>query len=153
MTALALALTLAQTVETLNIAALETEVLELVNRYRITRGLGVLQSNPEVASVARERSQQVADGYSFDHVGFRVRAEKVAAHVRYWGIAENLYRASGGSGFAERAVKTWRESPSHKKNLDGNYQLTGIGIAINKQGQVVITQIFVRPAVGVVASP
>jgi uncharacterized protein YkwD len=118
-----------------DVAALEADVLDLVNRYRFKLGLETLQPHEEIAAVARERSQQVADGHSFDHVGFRVRAEKVANHVKYWGISENLYRATGGSEFAERALRTWLESPSHKKNLDGNYQLTGIGWRSTTKGE------------------
>jgi uncharacterized protein YkwD len=33
--------------------------------------------------------------------------------------------------------------PGHRKNIEGPYEVTGIGVARNAQGEVYFTQIFV----------
>ncbi len=41
-------------------------------------------------------------------------------------------------------VEQWLTSPGHKRNIVGNYNITGIGIARDKQGKLYYTQIFLR---------
>jgi len=40
-------------------------------------------------------------------------------------------------------VRGWLESRAHRENIDGSYNLTGIGVARNAAGEVFFTQIFV----------
>jgi len=42
------------------------------------------------------------------------------------------------------AVKGWINSPGHQKNMVGDYNLTGIGIAKNNVGEYYFTQLFVK---------
>jgi uncharacterized protein YkwD len=41
------------------------------------------------------------------------------------------------------AVQGWLESPGHRENIEGPYELTGVGVASNAKGEVYFTQIFV----------
>ena len=41
------------------------------------------------------------------------------------------------------AVDGWIKSDGHRQNMEGNYNLTGIGVAMNPQGEYYFTQIFI----------
>jgi uncharacterized protein YkwD len=45
---------------------------------------------------------------------------------------------------AREVVDGWLKSPGHKRNIEGDFTLTGIGIASDKQGNIYFTQIFSR---------
>ena len=59
------------------------------------------------------------------------------------GIAENVGYNMGYSDPAGRVVERWLNSPGHKKNIEGNYNLTGIGVIQADQVTYYFTQIFV----------
>ncbi len=54
--------------------------------------------------------------------------------------AENV---AYGQMSAEEVVDGWLHSPGHRQNIEGDYNLTGIGVAQNKDGVIYFTQIFV----------
>ena len=69
-----------------------------------------------------------------------------AAGERYHGIAENIYRVRGSEESAEAAVAAWMSSPGHRANiLNADYRFTGIGIAVDEDGAVYFTQVFLTP--------
>jgi len=128
--------------------ALESEVLERVNRHRRAAGLGSLRSDPRIAEIARAHSRAMASGRRwFGHGDFDDRAQAVEARVaRYQRIAENVARQSRRrSDLSARAVSGWLQSSGHRQNIEGRYSLTGVGIAVSGRGEVYLTQIFVAP--------
>lgn len=42
------------------------------------------------------------------------------------------------------AVDGWMKSAGHKKNILGDFEETGVGVAISKEGQFYITQLFAK---------
>ncbi|NMG06437.1 CAP domain-containing protein [Brasilonema sp. UFV-L1] len=122
---------------------LERSVFDQINRYRASRGLPKLSLNARVSRQARIHSQNMANGkVPFSHQGFRRRVNAIP--IRYRSAAENLAFNLGYSDPAEEAVSGWLHSPGHLANLKGNYNMTGIGVATNKEGKVYLTQIFLR---------
>lgn len=79
----------------------------------------------------------------FSHDGFETRVATITKQTAsaYNGAAENV---AYGEMTAEEVVDGWLHSPGHKKNIEGNYNLTGIGVAKAKDGTVYYTQIFLR---------
>ena len=78
---------------------------------------------------------------AFGHDGFNGRVKTISKkidHVR--GFAENV--AFGDMG-AKEVVKMWLGSSGHRKNIEGHYNLTGIGIAKARDGNLYFTQIFI----------
>ncbi len=125
----------------INSRAMEKAVFEQINRYRTSQGLPKLKLNSKVARQARFHSQNMAMGKApFSHDGFKVRVSDIP--IAYKSAAENLAYNQGYSDPVQEAVKGWLESPSHLKNIKGNYNLTGVGVATNSQGEVYLTQIF-----------
>jgi uncharacterized protein YkwD len=80
----------------------------------------------------------------FGHGGFNERIE--AAGVPFTSAAENVGQNQGFDDPADQAVKGWLESHGHRTNIEGRYNLTGIGAARSRNGTLFFTQIFIlRP--------
>jgi uncharacterized protein YkwD len=45
---------------------------------------------------------------------------------------------------AKEVVEGWLNSPGHKRNIEGDFTLTGIGVAKNNKGIIYYTQIFTK---------
>jgi len=126
-----------------NYQDLKRGILELVNKHRTGMGLGPLKTNDDIAAAAEKHSRNVAaKKIPFGHDGFDGRMAGLRSKIkRTSGWAENV---AYGAETAEQAVEMWLNSPGHKKNIEGKYNLTGIGIAKGKDGQLYYTQIFVN---------
>lgn len=124
-------------------ASIEQAILEQVNHYRITHGKRALRMNTYVANEARQHSRDMANHkIPFGHQYFPQRVKRIYAHVKQpMGAAENVaynYKT------ASIVVNGWLKSPGHKRNIDGNYNQTGIGVVRDKQGRLYFTQMFLR---------
>ncbi|NDJ21596.1 CAP domain-containing protein [Nostoc sp. B(2019)] len=127
---------------TFKTTALEKSVFDEINRYRTAKGLPKLTLNANITKQARIHSQNMANGkVPFSHQGFERRVKAIP--LIYNSAAENVAFNQGYSDPAAEAVTGWVKSPGHLKNLKGNYNITGIGVAANQQGEVYLTQIFV----------
>jgi uncharacterized protein YkwD len=123
--------------------ALERAVHEQVNQYRQSRNLPPLTLDPRMSQVAREHSQAMAEGKApFSHQGFKERI--VAISIPYRTAAENLAFNQGYSQPDRSAVEGWIKSPGHRQNMEGNFNLTGIGVTQNANGEYYFTQLFIR---------
>ncbi len=151
---------------------LERRVHELTNKQREKNKAGVLRLDEELSRIARGHSADMARRRFFAHVnpdgkdatargkraGYVCR--KVDGTSFTEGLAENIYQGSLYSSIritgtsqaydwysfddlAEEPVKGWMNSPGHRRNiLDRNFGGEGIGIAIDDQGKVLVTQVF-----------
>lgn len=128
---------------TFQTTALEKSVFEQINRYRVARRLPRLTLNARITQQARVHSQNMARGrVPFSHNGFEQRVNAIP--LRYNSAAENLAFNRGYDDPANQAVIGWIDSPGHLQNIKGNFNVTGIGVATNAQGEVYLTQIFLR---------
>jgi len=123
-------------------AALETEILRYVNEDRKDHGLVPLQMNALESSLALKHSQDMAGKkVKFGHDGFNTRARTIQKTLGSTTIGENV---ASGNMTAREVVDGWLNSPGHKKNIEGNFTLTGIGFARDKKGDIYFTEIFSR---------
>lgn len=121
---------------------LEQQVHQLVNQYRVDRNLPPLKLDPRISRVARNHSQVMSRQGSLSHDNFEGRVQVVANTIPYRSVAENVAFNSGYSNPANQAVQGWTDSTGHRRNMEGNYDLTGIGIVKNTEGEYFFTQIF-----------
>jgi uncharacterized protein YkwD len=130
-----------------DLAQIEREVLQRVNRYRKTEGLPVLASDARIAEIAREHSRAMATGRTgFGHGGFKVRSQAVASRVPYRRVAENVARnARKPNEIPAVVVERWVDSRGHRRNIEGPFAVTGVGAARGADGSVYLTQLFVAP--------
>lgn len=123
---------------------LELKVNQQVNQYRKSRNLPPLTLDNRITQQARLHSQRMASkSVSFSHDGFEQRVNAIARQIPLSSAAENLAYNQGYSDPVTVAVQGWIKSPGHHKNMIGNFNLTGIGVAKNAQGEYYFTQIFV----------
>jgi uncharacterized protein YkwD len=119
-----------------------SEILKYVNEDRMTLGLGQLRIDEMESSLARQHSLDMADGkVKFGHDGFNSRAKAIQKSLGSMEIGENV---ASGPMTAREVVDGWLQSPGHKKNIEGDFTLTGIGYATDKKGVIYFTQIFSR---------
>ena len=123
--------------------SLSRQILIYVNEYRRSKGLPALQPNSYISSVALGHSRDMLTGRSpFGHDGFRQRIDQISGRLGKLHVAaENV--ASGPMG-AREVVDGWLHSPGHRRNIEGDFRLTGIGLAEASNGMIYFTQIFVK---------
>jgi uncharacterized protein YkwD len=130
---------------TTDLGSIEQAVHNQVNQYRANRGLPPLTLNATISEQARNHSQNMASGaVPFSHDGFAQRVQAIATKVPYRAAAENVAYNMGYGDPATKAVQGWLNSSGHRQNIEGNYNLTGIGVAQNQSGEYYFTQIFIR---------
>ena len=125
------------------ITDLEKAVNQQINQYRASKKLPPLRVDPQMTQIARIHSENMANGKAtFSHDGFEGRAKAIT--IPYQSVAENLAYNMGYSDPVRKAVEGWIKSEGHRKNMEGQFNLTGIGIAKNAKGEYYFTQLFVR---------
>ena len=121
---------------------METDILKYVNEDRVAHSLSPLQMNELESSLAAKHSLDMSVGkVKFGHDGFNARAKTIQKALGSTEVGENV---AEGSMTAREVVDGWLHSPGHKKNIEGNFTLTGIGYASDKKGDIYFTQIFSR---------
>ena len=123
--------------------SMEESILELINKYRASKGLGKLKMHSAITEESYKHSSDMANNkVPFSHDGFNTRAKRLGEKINgLKSVAENV---AYGQRSAKEVVEDWIKSPGHKMNIEGNYTQTGIGIAANKKGVLYYTQMFVR---------
>jgi uncharacterized protein YkwD len=134
-------------------AAKNEQYSELVNRvhrqvseFRRDHGLEPLTLERSISAEAREHSAEMArSGKTISHRGFNQRLEDIRKKIPYRAAAENVAAAAGHEDPARTVVEGWKKSPEHRKNMLGDFSLTGIGVAQSNNGTYFFTQIFIAP--------
>jgi uncharacterized protein YkwD len=128
-------------------AVLERDIFELVNRYRISKKLSPLVSDPEVQRLAQGHSSNMASGkVKFSHDGFKGRFDSLRkVNPLVAAMGENVATNFPGANSARNTVQNWIESPEHRKNMEGaEFTHTGVGVKVSKSGTIYFTQIFAK---------
>ncbi|MBO9199382.1 MULTISPECIES: CAP domain-containing protein [Niastella] len=122
-------------------ASMADDVLKYVNEYRRKKRLPALAMNSAMIAEAIKHSENMAARRtSFGHNGFQGRWNRISSALN--GVSEIAENVAMGSTTARQVVDRWLKSPVHKENIEGNYNITGIGIAADKKGVLYFTQIF-----------
>lgn len=157
---------------TLDIEKIKRRIHNLVNLERKKWSLKELKWNEKLATLAKSHSEDMAENKYFSHINkngedptkravrMGIEIKKVRGNTVFTGIGENIFKNSTYSKIliidekefyeyndeeeiARTTVKGWMESEGHKENiLNKNYEEEGIGIAINNDGEVYITENF-----------
>ncbi len=121
---------------------MEEDVLTGINTYRATLQLSPLTMNSFIRTECKNHSEDMADGtVPFGHDGFFDRSDDIKAELGSGNVAENV---AVGSNSAEAVINSWLNSSAHKANIEGDFDLTGVGIAKNSDGLLYFTQIFYK---------
>jgi uncharacterized protein YkwD len=122
---------------------LQEEVLIHINNYRQHHGLSKLIMDNRLVREAKQHSLDMAiHKMPFGHKDFEHRIARLHTQIKHSNAAaENVaYNYKD----APTVVEQWLHSPGHKRNIVGNYTMTGIGVARDHKGRIYYTQIFLR---------
>jgi uncharacterized protein YkwD len=122
--------------------AIEQAVYAQINQYRRTQGLSPLTLDERISQQARSHSQVMAQQRRLSHDGFDERLDALEQVISYRSGSENVAYNQGFSDPARRAVMGWLNSPGHRENIEGQFNLTGIGVARSSRGEYYLTQIL-----------
>ncbi len=124
-------------------AKMEQDVLYYTNQYRQKKGLQPLVLEKAASEQAYLHSHNMAARRAaFGHSGFEKRIATIEDQIgRIGGASENV---AFGHDEAKDVVDGWIKSAPHRKNLEGNFNLMGLGYAKDAKGIVYFTQIFLR---------
>jgi len=124
-------------------ADLESRAFVLVNAHRRGLGLASLVSDSDLAERARGHSTWMAGRGELDHSGFEQRYATSTKGFPAARFAENLGLAIGTEQSpADSTVARWLAEAAHRKNAEGPYDRTGVGVARSEEGVFYFTQLF-----------
>jgi len=113
------------------------------NIFRGQQHMPPLRWSQALHDIAAEHARQMARGeMPFSHAGF---SDRVARYpFPHLSAAENIAYNGGVADAAGVAVQGWINSPGHRKNLLGAFDLCGIGVGRSADGHFYFTQLFAR---------
>lgn len=124
---------------------MERETFDLINEYRKEKGLAELKWNDVIHKQCLGHSQNMASGeVEFSHEGFSDRVEVLKEELGSGAAAENVAYNWGSTDPAQTAVDGWIDSDGHRKNIEGNFDLSAVGIAKSEDGKYYLTQMFLK---------
>lgn len=122
-------------------ASEESDFVARTNAARAARGVGGLTVNAELTGVARRWSAKMASANSLSHnpnLAREVTAnwEKLAENVGFGSTVEDIHQA-------------FMNSAAHRNNiLDGALTHIGVGVVIDGEGGIWVTEVFMRLRAG-----
>jgi uncharacterized protein YkwD len=111
------------------------KLLELINQERVAQGKAVLQESAELMGVAWEWSYRMAKEKRLSH---RKNLLELCEKYDYRFMNENLHMELSEFD-PEKTVKSWMESPAHKRNLlEDKISLMGVGYSKAEDGTIFV---------------
>jgi uncharacterized protein YkwD len=121
--------------------AIEDDILRQINAYRQSKKLPPMSAHPAIEYEARRHSMDMATKkVPFSHDGFATRMKMIQSKIP--GVTAVSENVAYGSMNAKEVVDGWIKSTTHRRNIEGKFRLTGIGVARNEKNQLYFTQIF-----------
>jgi uncharacterized protein YkwD len=126
-------------------AALEQLLFSVVNAHRTHQGLNVLEWDESIAIVCRKHCRDMASGArDVGHGGMDFRVLMVDSMLDFICFHENVSSVEGLAHPASYAYIGWRESPTHRRNMEASASRTGVGAWISEDGVCYFVQIYIR---------
>jgi uncharacterized protein YkwD len=128
-----------------SIPTLETSIYNQINQYRQTLNLAPIELNSFLSEQARQYSDRVAKGeISFENSNFDSQFEVIQEKIPFQRVKVNLAYNQGYPDPATATVNNWLESSTHRQNMEGDFNLMGIGVAKNQENQYYFTHILLK---------
>lgn len=122
--------------------SIEIETLTLINNYRVSKGLNILQRINHVSYKSKEHVDYMIANNVVNHNDFDTRSSNIMKALGAKTVSENIaYNYNSAKG----AFDAWLKSDSHRVNMEGDYTHFGISIRENpSNGKKYYTNIFVK---------
>ena len=120
----------------------ELETLKLINDYRVSVGLTILERINYISGESEGHNNYMIANNVVNHNGFVNRSENIIKTLGAKTVGENIaYNYSS----PQSAINAWLKSPGHKENIVGNFTHFGISIRENTEtGKKYYTNIFAK---------
>jgi uncharacterized protein YkwD len=120
----------------------EMELADLINEYRISKGLNALEVVNHVSYKSEEHNVYMIAKKVVNHDLFEQRSNNIIAVLGAVKVNENV-----AYNFAtpNSALNAWLNSPDHKANIEGAFTHFGVSIRIDSlTGKKYYTNIFLK---------
>jgi uncharacterized protein YkwD len=124
-----------------NYISSESELVELINDYRISKGLNALILDNYVSKVSENHDNYMIEKNAISHDLFEARFKDIVQNLGASKVAENV---AYNFNTSNSTLQAWINSPEHKSNLEGNFTHFGISIKTNSSGIKFYTNIFMK---------
>ncbi len=120
----------------------ETELVDLINEYRVSIGLNALQTINHISAKSEEHNEYMIVNNVVNHDLFAERSENIIEVLGAVKVNENVaYNFVSPSS----VLNAWLRSPGHKANIEGNFTHFGVSIRENAAtGKKYYTNIFIK---------
>ncbi len=129
---------------TISVTAQEQILWNLLNQDRAQNGLPALTLDPELSRIARTKSCDMKENSYFAHESptyGNAAAMLKAFGYPYNGVGENIAHHAT----VEKAEAAFLSSSGHRGNILGSqWTKVGVGVCMDQNGFVYVTQLFVR---------
>jgi uncharacterized protein YkwD len=126
-------------------AQIVATLLQAHNRERADAGLPPLSANPKLDAAAREHARDMARHEKLSHEGSdESTPPQRIERAGYQGRASGENVAAGQENVAE-VMRSWMNSPEHKKNILGNFTEMGAAVVPAEDGRRYWCVDFGRP--------
>lgn len=135
---------------------LAAEVHAAVNEYRRGMGKAGFERNAGLDRLAQQHSEYLRAhrgsfslvGRNISHFGFENRVVVAKRALGMESVSENLLAGKRPGGYSGRdVVEAWNRSAGHHQNLWGDWECTGVGVAVDADGMIFVTQLYATRAV------
>lgn len=121
---------------------IELETMNLINDYRVSKGLNALEKINHVSYKSEEHDDYMISNNVVNHDDFEARSSNIIKAFKAQNVSENIaYNYNSAKG----VLDAWLKSESHRKNIEGDF--THFGISIRESpttGKKYYTNIFVK---------
>jgi uncharacterized protein YkwD len=120
---------------------IELQTMKLINDYRVSNGLGLLEVINHVSFKAEEHNNYMIEKNLASHDDFVNRSENIIKTLGAKKVDENVgYNYQS----AEGVLNAWLNSPEHRKIIEGDFNYFGISIRESPEGKKFYTNIFLK---------
>ena len=127
---------------TYNYNETETQLVTLINDYRVSQGLNALQVVNHISYKSQEHNEYMIDKNVVNHDYFEQRSNNIIHVLGAERVGENI---AYNYVTAESAMQAWLNSPGHKANLLGDYTHFGISVTVDPvTGRKYYTNMFMK---------
>jgi uncharacterized YkwD family protein/spore coat assembly protein SafA len=129
-----------------NLKTIEQQVVDLVNKNRVSAGLAPLAANWELSRVARYKSQDMISKGYFGHQSPTYGSPFTMMQsfgLHFSAAGENI---AYGQRSPQEVMTAWMNSSGHRANIMSPiYTQIGVGAAKTSSGTLYWTQEFIKP--------
>ena len=120
---------------------IEIEILELINNYRIEKGLNTLGDMSKVKATAYSHTNYMRDKQEVSHDNFYQRSTSLKNNPGASKVGENV---AYGYASAQSVVNAWLNSDGHREIIEGDFTNFDVSAEKDPAGKWYYTNIFIK---------